>query len=212
MKYSVHNLKGEKVKDIELSEGIFGLKENDALLHQVYVSQYSNQRQVLAHTKDRAERAGSGKKPWRQKGTGRARVGSVRTPVWRKGGIVFGPTKDRNFKRDVPKKMGQRALAVALSGKVKDKELILVDSLVMADAKTKAMDEAMKNLKISGKVLIGFSEKEGDVKRASRNLPKAMNIDSKNLNVFDVLNHKFLVLSEEGVKFLEDKYKSAKKQ
>ena len=206
IKFPVHNLKGEKVKDIELSEKVFGAKKNDALLHQVYVSQYANRRQVLAHTKDRAERAGSGIKPWKQKGTGRARVGSVRSPIWRKGGIVFGPTKDRNFKKDVPKKMGRVALAAALSGKTKDKELFLVDSLAMKDVKTKLMRDALKNMKLKGSVLVGFSEKEKETKRASRNLPRVTNIDAKNLNVFDVLNNKYLVLSEEGVKVLEEKY------
>jgi large subunit ribosomal protein L4 len=200
-------LKGEKVKEIELPEQVFGAKKNDALLHQVYVSQYANQRPVLAHTKDRAERAGSGKKPWRQKGTGRARVGSVRTPIWRKGGIVFGPTKDRNFKKDVPKKMGRAALAVALSGKAQDKELYLVENFAISEAKTKMMSEAIKNLKIKGKLLVGFSENEREMKRASRNLTKVSNIDVKNLNVFDILNHKYLLMSEDGLKILENKYK-----
>lgn len=207
MKFPVHNLKGEKIKDIELPEKVFGVKENDALLHQVYVSQYANQRQVLAHTKDRAERAGSGKKPWKQKGTGRARVGSVRTPVWRKGGIIFGPTKDRNFKKDVPKKIGRIALAVALSGKARDKELCLVENLVMGEAKTKLMNEAIRNLKIKGKLLVAFSEKEKEAKRASRNIVKVSNIDVKNLNVFEILNNKYLLLSEDGLKVLENKYK-----
>lgn len=210
LKFPVYNLKGEKVKDIELSEKTFGLKKNDALLHQVYVSQFANRRQVLAHTKDRAERAGSGKKPWRQKGTGRARVGSVRSPIWRKGGIIFGPTKDRNFKKDVPKKMGRIALATALSGKARDMELFLVESLAMKEIKTKKMHEAVKNFKLKGSILMGFSEKERGAKRASRNLPRIMNIDVKNLNVFDVLNHKHLVLSEESVKGLEEKFESKK--
>jgi large subunit ribosomal protein L4 len=210
IKFPVYNLKGEKVKDIELSEKVFGAKRNDALLHQIFVSQYANRRQVLAHTKDRAERAGSGIKPWRQKGTGRARVGSVRTPVWRKGGIVFGPTKDRNFKKDVPKKMGQKALSVVLSSKVSDKELFLIDSLEMKEAKTKKMQEAIKNLKIKGSLLIGFSGKEQEAKRASRNLPKVLNADVASLNVFDLLNHKYLLMSEEGVKVLEKKFETKK--
>src|SRR3989339_1266964 len=137
MKAAVHNLEGKKIKDIELANFVFGVEKNDVLLHQVYVAQYANRQQILAHTKDRAERAGSGKKPWKQKGTGRARVGSVRSPIWRKGGIVFGPTKDRNFKKDVPKKMGQKALAVALSSKVRDKEMFLIEDLAMKEAKTK---------------------------------------------------------------------------
>lgn len=207
MKYPVHNLKGEKIKDIELSENIFGVKPNDALLHQVYVSQYANRRQVLAHTKDRAERAGSGKKPWRQKGTGRARVGSVRSPIWRKGGITFGPTKDRNFKKDVPQKMNQKALAIALSGKLTGKETIIVESLKMKEAKTRVISKALEALKIKGSVLIGFSKEERESRRASRNIPKVDNIDAESLNVFDILNHKWLVLSEEGVKEISKKYK-----
>lgn len=212
MKFSVHNLKGEKTKEIELPEDIFGLKPNDALLHQIYVSQYANQRQVLAHTKDRSERAGSGKKPWKQKGTGRARVGSVRTPIWRKGGVVFGPTKNRNFKKDIPKKMNKKALAIALSGKAKDKELFLVESLKMSAVKTKMMKEALEKLKINRSGLIAFSKDEKPAMRASRNLPKIDNIDVINLNVFDILNHKYLVLSEEGVRILEQKYKSVSKK
>jgi len=206
MKFPVHNLKGEKVKDIELSESVFGLKPNDTLLHQVYVSQYANRRRVFAHTKDRAERAGSGRKPWRQKGTGRARVGSVRSPIWRKGGIVFGPTRDRNFKKDVPKKMNRKALLIALSGKVKDKEAVLVDSLKTKEVKTKLMKQAIDNLKLKGSILFGFSKDERPTKRAVRNLQRVYGIDAGNLNVFDILNHKYLVLSEEGVKILEKKY------
>jgi len=210
IKFPVYNLKGDKVKDIELSDKVFDMQRNDALLHQVYVSQYANRRQVIAHTKDRAERAGSGKKPWRQKGTGRARFGSVRTPIWRKGGIVFGPTKDRNFKKDVPKKMGQKALFAALSGKVKEKELYLIDSFAIKEPKTKLVSEAIKNLKIKGSILIGFSEKEKNFKRASRNLPRVSNIDVQNLNVFDILNHKYLLMSEMGLKSVENKYANLK--
>lgn len=211
MKFSVHNLEGNKVKDVDLPEGIFGLKPNDALVHQVYVSQYANRRQVLAHTKDRAERAGSGKKPWKQKGTGRARVGSVRTPVWRKGGITFGPTKDRNFKKDIPKKMKKKALSVVLSGKVKEKELFLMESLKMKEVKTKSIKKMIENLKLKGTILFGFGKSEKESKRASRNIPRTTNLDTENLNVFDILNHKYLVISEESVKVLEKNIKMDKK-
>ena len=212
MKYPVYNLKGEKVKDIELLESVFGAGANDALLHQVYVSQFANRRKILAHTKDRAERAGSGKKPWRQKGTGRARVGSVRSPIWRKGGIIFGPTKERNFKKDVPKKMNQKAISIALSGKAKDKELVLVESLTVKDLKTKLMKEAVDNLKLKGNILFGFSKSERPTKRATRNLEQVKNIDIENLNVFDILNHKFLVISQEGIEAVESRYKSENKK
>ncbi len=190
MKYPVYNLKGDKVKDIELPEKIFGVERNDALLHQIYVSQYANRRQIVAHTKDRAERAGSGRKPWRQKGTGRARVGSVRSPIWRKGGVIFGPTKDRNFKKDIPKKMNRKALQIVLSGKIKDKEIAIVDSLKVKEVKTKLMKQAIGALKLKGSVLFGFSKDEWLTRRAVRNLPKVDSIDAENLNVFDILNNK----------------------
>lgn len=212
IKYPIYNLRGEKIKDIELSEDIFDMKRNDSLLHQVYVSQYANRRRVLAHTKDRAERAGSGRKPWKQKGTGRARVGSVRTPVWRKGGVVFGPTKDRNFKKDIPQKMNRKALVMAISGKMLDKKLIVVDSLKLPEIKVKLMKEALRALKLKGNVLIGFSGTEKEMKRASRNLVKVKNIDTNNLNVFDILNHEYLLLSKESIKNLESRYKKSKKK
>jgi large subunit ribosomal protein L4 len=208
MKFPVYNLKGEKIKDIELSDSVFGLKKNDALLHQVYVSQYANRRKVLAHTKDRSERAGSGKKPWKQKGTGRARVGSVRSPIWRKGGIIFGPTKDRNFKKNIPQKMNRKAISVALSGKAVGKEIVIVESLEMKEPKTKVMSQVLGALKIKGSALIGFSKKERNSKRASRNIPKTSNIDVENLNVFDMLNSKWLIVSEEGAKLLEKKIRT----
>jgi len=206
MKFPVYNLKGEKIKDIELSNKIFGVKSNDALLHQVYVSQYTNRRKVIAHTKDRAERSGSGKKPWKQKGTGRARVGSVRTPVWKKGGVVFGPTKERNFKNDVPKKMNRKAMLVAISGKVSENKMIIVENFELAENKTKLMLKALNNLKLKGSILIGFSEEEKEMKRASRNIEKISNIDAKKLNVFDIMSNKYLLLSESTVNMITKKY------
>lgn len=206
LKASVYNLEGKKVEDMELSEAVFGLKKNDALLHQAYVAISLNQRQVLAHTKDRGERSGSGKKPWKQKGTGNARVGSVRTPVWRGGGIVFGPTKDRNFKKDINKKMMRKAILLALSEKVSSKEIMILDKIELAEKKTKKFAEVLKNLKIKGSSLIGFSAAEKDFRLYSRNLKKADNIMTSDLNVFDIMNHKNLILSKESVKYLESKY------
>lgn len=207
MKFPVYNLKGEKVKEVELSEKIFGVKKNDELLHQVFVAQHANQRRVIAHAKDRAERAGSGKKPWKQKGTGRARVGSVRTPVWRKGGVVFGPTKERNFKKDVPKKMNRKALLLALTGKISEKNLVIVENFKLAENKTKLMNKVIGNLKLNGSILVGFSGEEKEVKRAINNLPKVDGISVENLNVFEMMNHKWLVISEEGVRMIVNKFK-----
>jgi large subunit ribosomal protein L4 len=206
-KAAVYNLSGKKVEDINLSEGVFGLPKNDELLHQAYVAIQANQRQVLAHTKDRGERSGSGKKPWKQKGTGNARVGSVRTPVWRGGGIIFGPTKDRNFKKDINKKMMRKAILLALSAKVKSEDIIVLEKMELSENKTKKFAEIMKNLKIKGTALIGFSEKESGLRLYSRNLEKTNNTLASNLNVFDIMNHKNLILSKESIKYLEEKYK-----
>ena len=206
IKFPVHNLKGERVRELELSPSIFGLPKNDELLRQVYTVQAANRRRVIAHTKDRAERAGSGRKPWRQKGTGRARAGSVRSPIWRKGGITFGPTRNRNFKKDIPQKMKRKALLIALSGKARDKELVVVENLKIEKLKTKKMRQAVDSLKLKGSILLGFSSQERDIMRASRNLPDVVNIDANRLNVFDILNCKYLVVSEESIKMLEGKY------
>ena len=127
MKIIVQNFEGKKVKDIELSESVFNVPLNAELLHEVYVSMDANQRTVIAHTKGRGEVAGSGRKPWKQKGTGRARVGSVRSPIWRGGGTVFGPTKDRNFKKKINKKANTIAILMALSEKLRSEKLIIVD-------------------------------------------------------------------------------------
>jgi large subunit ribosomal protein L4 len=206
-KIAVYNLEGKKVSDIELSSEVFGLSKNDELLHQAYVAIESNQRQVLAHTKDRGERSGSGKKPWKQKGTGNARVGSVRTPVWRKGGIIFGPTKDRNFKKDINKKMMRKAILLALSAKFKSEGIIVLEKIELAEKKTKKFAEIIKNLKIKGSALIGFSKKESELRLYSRNLKKTSNTLTSDLNVFDIMNYKNLILSKESIKYLEEKYK-----
>ena len=206
-KAAVYNSEGKKIEDIELSLDVFGLKKNDELLHQAYVAIQSNQRQAIAHTKDRGERSGSGKKPWKQKGTGNARVGSVRTPVWRGGGVVFGPTKDRNFKKDINKKMMRKAILLALSAKAKSEDIKILDKIEISEKKTKEFANIIENLKIKGNSIIGFSEKEKDFKLYSRNLKKVNNIFTSNLNVFDIMNHKNLILSKESIKYLEEKYK-----
>lgn len=210
MKIAVHNLQGKKVEDIELPDIVFAVSANNALLHQVYVSQSGNRRQVLAHAKGRAETAGSGKKPWAQKGTGRARTGAARNPIWRGGGAIFGPTKDRNFKKKINKKMGRKGTIIALSEKARAKNLIVVDEMKLKEKKTKEFAKALRNLKIKGSALIGLSDSEKDIYLCSRNIPKADPISVKQLNVFDILNHKNLILSKESVKFLEEKYSNSR--
>lgn len=206
-KVKVYNLEGKEVESIDLSDGVFGLSENGDLVHQVFVSLQANQRQVLADTKTRGERAGSGIKPWRQKGTGRARVGSVRTPIWRKGGIVFGPTNDRNFKKKINKKMNAKAIATVLSGKLRDGEMIVVDKLELAERKTKKMAEIFKTLGVKGRILLALSAGEKELYLTSRNLAKVTTLPTSQINVLEMLNNRNLVLSKESVRYLEEKYK-----
>jgi large subunit ribosomal protein L4 len=207
-KIKLYNTQGEEVKEVELSDAVFGLPENDDLVHQVFVSLGANQRQVLAHTKTRGERAGSGIKPWKQKGTGRARVGSVRTPTWRGGGVAFGPTKERNFKKKINKKMNSKAIATVLSGKLKSGEIIVLDKLVLKENKTKEMAQILKSLPMKGRMLMGFSSEEKDLRAYSRNIENVNNILVERLNVLDMLNNKNLVLSYSSIKYLEEKYQS----
>lgn len=211
MKLKVYNAEGKELEQMTVSDTVFGLPKNDALVHQVFVSIQANNRQVLAHTKTRGERAGSGIKPWRQKGTGRARVGSVRTPIWKKGGIVFGPRNERNFEMKVNKKMNAKAIVTVLSGKAKDNEIIVIDKLELAEKKTKAMAKVLNNLKITGRTLMAFSGAEKDLRLTSRNLEKLENIMVDQLNVAAMLNNKNLVMSKESVKFLEKKYSKLEK-
>lgn len=206
-KIKVYNLEGKTNGEIELSDVIFSLPKNDELLQQVSVALLSNQRRVLAHAKTRAERAGSGIKPWKQKGTGRARVGSVRSPLWRKGGVIFGPTKDRNFKKKINQKMKSKALALALSGKLSEKEMTVVENFEITQKKTKRMAEVLKNLKLNGSSLLIFSNKERDLRRYSRNLVKVKNVLAGQLNVLNILNNKNIIFSQESVKELEERFK-----
>ena len=205
-KIAVYNLAGAKVEDMELSDTVFGLPKNDDLVHQVFVSLSANKRQVLADTKNRGERSGSGITPWAQKGTGRARVGSSRTPTWRGGGVAFGPTSDRNFKKKINKKVNAKAIAIVLSGKLKDSEIRIIDKLELAEKKTKQMAEALKKLEIKGRMLIAFSDGEKEMLLLTRNIAKVQNISVKQLNVLDMLNNKNLVMSKASAKFLEEKY------
>jgi large subunit ribosomal protein L4 len=188
LKITVKNTAGKDIKEIDLKESLFGLPSNDTLLHQVYVALTANQRHPIAHTKDRSERAGSGIKPWRQKGTGRARVGSVRTPVWRKGGVTFGPTKDRNFSKDTNAKMRQKATLVALSEKIRAGKLIVVDELGYPEKKTRLFAETLRNFGIAGKSLVlSLTGAELALAVIARNIPKVEHTLTENLNVMQLM-------------------------
>jgi large subunit ribosomal protein L4 len=206
MEVVVRNLAGKEVEKMDVNADVFGVQIDEELLSQVYTVQYANKRHSKAHTKKRGEVRGSTKKPWKQKGTGRARTGSVKNPLWRSGGIIFGPRNVRNYSRKINKKVARLAVLMGLSGKLNDKKLVIVDSYELKENKTKFMAKAISDLKIKGTTLIAFDDKNSKYTQATRNLKGVKNINIKNLNVFDMLNSKYLIVDKEGVKFLEDKY------
>ncbi|HJN62059.1 MAG TPA: 50S ribosomal protein L4 [Candidatus Parcubacteria bacterium] len=207
MLVKMYNQKGENIGQTRLPSGIFGVKMNSDLVHQVAVSQMANRRRIIAHTKGRAEVRGGGKKPWRQKGTGRARHGSIRSPIWRGGGVTFGPTKERVFKKTIPTKMKRKALFIVLSAKAKNNLLILLDKLNIEKAKTKAMAEILKKLPCKdNKALIVLSKMEKNTILSARNLPKLKTIQAKDLNILDLLSFKYLLIPKDSIKVIEETF------
>lgn len=204
-KVDVYNVEGKKVKDIDLKEEIFGVIPNEAVVHTVLVNYLANQRQGTASTKTRAEVSGGGRKPWRQKGTGRARQGSIRAPQWIKGGIALGP-KPRNYKYKVNKKERRLAVKSLLSSKVANENLIVVDKLEMKEIKTKTMANTLKNLKLEGKVLIMLPEKNDNVQKSARNIEGVKTILLDTINVYDLLKYNKLVVTLDTVKKIEEVY------
>jgi large subunit ribosomal protein L4 len=209
MKYSVYSQSGEKTGETLLPKAIFEVKVNSDLLHQVVVGQMANQRQVGAHTKTRREVRGGGKKPWRQKGTGRARHASIRSPLWRGGGTVFGPTKEKIYRQKINKKMQKLALLMALSAKAKDQELLVLDALDLKSTKTKEAFQIIENLKKKlpdfkkGKILFVLPERNQNVLRSTRNIPNFKLMEARNINALVVLSGKYLLLTKETISALK---------
>ena len=204
-KIDVYDINGKKVKELELNEAVFGIEPNEAVVHSVLVNFLANQRQGTQSTKTRSEVSGGGKKPWRQKGTGRARQGSIRAPQWIKGGIALGP-KPRSYKYTVNKKERQLAVKSVLSSKVLENELVVVDSLPLNDIKTKEMVKALSNLKVEGKALIMLPEKNEKVQKSARNIEGVKTTLVETINVYDLLKYNKLVVTEDTVKKLEEVY------
>ena len=204
-KIDVYDIKGKKVSDVELAESVFGIEPNEAIVHSVLVNYLANQRQGTQSTKTRAEVRGGGRKPWRQKGTGRARQGSIRAPQWIKGGIALGP-KPRSYKYTVNKKEKRLAIKSCLSSKVLEKELTVVDKLELAEIKTKTMVKALADLKVEGKTLIVLPENNENVFMSARNIEGVKTIVLNNINVFDLLKYNNLILPLETVKKIEEVY------
>ena len=187
-KVDVYNIDGKKVSEVELKEEIFGIIPNEAVVHTVLVNYLANQRQGTQSTKTRAEVRGGGRKPWRQKGTGRARQGSIRAPQWIKGGIALGP-KPRSYKYSVNKKERRLALKSLLSSKVIENQLVIVDSLPLTEIKTKSMVSALNNLKVEGKTLIVLPEKNENVQKSARNIENVKTSLVNTMNVYDLLKY-----------------------
>ena len=218
MESTIYNQSGKKVGDVSLPESIFGLAWNNDLVHQVAVSMMSNARSNIAHTKDRSDVRGGGKKPWRQKGTGRARHGSSRSPIWRGGGVTFGPTNEKNFSKKINKKMKTKALFVVLSQKMRDGEILFVDNFDIREPKTKDAKNIFTALgKIKGfedmitkkknSAFVALDEKKENVQKSFNNFGNIQTGEVKNLNILNILNSKYLIITnpEKSIQFLSSK-------
>lgn len=218
MEAKIYNQKGTEAGTINLPAKVFAVKWKSDLVHQVVEGMRSNKRSGTADTKGRGEVRGGGRKPWKQKGTGRARHGSSRSPIWVGGGVTHGPLAEKNYKRKISKKMRAQALFSVLSRKLKDGEILFVDSLTTSVIKTKGAMDVMKNLaKASGfkaletskkpRVLTALSGRNENTEKSFRNIPSLEIVFLKNLNPLDVLNHKYLLIENptESVKFLESR-------
>ena len=204
-KIDVYDMKGKKVSDVELNDNVFGIEPNEAVVHSVLVNYLANQRQGTQSTKTRSEVSGGGRKPWRQKGTGRARQGSIRAPQWIKGGIALGP-KPRSYKYTVNKKERRLAIRSVLSSKVLENNLVVLDKAEMKEIKTQAMVKTLANLKVEGKTLILLPEKNENVQKSARNIKNVKTTLVNTINVYDLLKYNKLVVTLDAVKKLEEVY------
>ena len=204
-KIDVYDIEGKKVNDVELNEDIFGIIPNEELVHSVIVNYLANQRQGTQSTKTRAEVRGGGKKPWRQKGTGRARQGSIRAPHWVGGGIALGP-KPRSYSYKLNKKERRLAIKSCLSSKVIENELTVVDKFEFNAIKTKEVAKMLNSLKLEGKTLILLPEKNEIIQKSARNIKGVKTLSVNTINAYDLVNYKNLVVTLDTVKRLEEVY------
>jgi large subunit ribosomal protein L4 len=208
-KISVYNQEGKVVGDLELNAAHFGVKPNPALVHEVVVSQQANARRSIAHTKTKGEVRGGGKKPWKQKGTGRARQGSTRNPQWVGGGVAFGPRADRDYSVKVNRRVRQKALFMALSDKASSGSLIALESLSYKEPKTKVAAELIKKLPVSRRALLVLPKSDPMVVRMVRNLPAATVVTVNALSLVDVVSHPTIVFWKDAVPAFETLYRNA---
>lgn len=204
MKATIYNQDGKQVKDMELADAVFGLPWNEDLVHQVIVAMRANMRTPIAHVKNRGEVAGSGIKPWRQKGTGRARHGSKRSPIWVGGGISHGPRKDRDYSQKINKKMKKKALYTILSQKLRDNQLMFLNKIVLAKPKTKDAAEIIKSLakvenfgrlvtKKKNRVILALPFKDEGAAKSFRNIPGLTVTEARNINPLDLINYQYAI-------------------
>ena len=200
---TVYNMAGEAVEELELSDRVFGVTPNVAVLHQVVTAQLVNRRQGNASTKTRSEVSGGGKKPYKQKGTGRARQGSIRAPQFRHGGVVFGP-RPKEFHQDVPKKMRRLAIKSVLSDKVANEQLIVLRDLALESPRTKEMLALLANLPVNGKkILMMLPKRDENIVLSTRNIPSAKVQHVSSINVVELLKHDYVIMSKETVRWIE---------
>ena len=207
-KVKVYNLEGKAIEEMDLDPQVFDVEINPNLVHQVVEVQSANARQNLAHTKTKGEVRGGGRKPWRQKGTGRARHGSIRSPLWKGGGVTFGPRNERVFAKKINKKMKNKALFMTLTDKVKENKFIVVDKLELPEIKTKKMATILHKLPIKGNsALVVLAAKDEIVTTSARNLPKIKTLLADSLNVIDILKFHYLLVDKSGIAKLIKTYK-----
>ena len=202
MQVSVRNMAGETVSEIELSDDIFGLVPHEAVLHQAVLQQLANARLGTADTKTRGEVSGGGRKPWRQKHTGRARQGSIRAPHWKGGGVVFGP-HPRSYRMHMPRKMRRLALKSALSSKAAENSIVLLEDLALEAPKTKGMLNVLDNLQVKSSALILLAEHDANVEQSARNIPDVKTLQATCLNVIDILKYDTLILPVKTLEVIE---------
>lgn len=203
-KVDILNIKGEKVDEMTLDDAIFGIKPNEAVVHQVVVALLANKRQGTQSAKTRSEVRGGGRKPWRQKGTGRARAGSIRSPLWKGGGVIFAP-KPRDYSKKINKKMNRLAMKSVFSSKVQENELYILDELNMDTPKTKEMVSILGNLK-SNKALIVLEKNDENIYKSARNIPGVEVATVETINVYDMLKYYDLILTKKAVEKIEEVY------
>ena len=204
MKADIYNQEGKKLETMTLPKEIFDVKFNADLVHQIMVSLSANKRQISAHAKMRGEVRGGGIKPRPQKGSGRSRHGSIRSPLWKGGGVTHGPRNDRIFAKEMPKKMRRKALLMVLSEKAKNNQLVILDKIELVKGKTKEMAKTLQSLPCSkDRTLIALPDYDKKIFLAARNINKTTIDDARNLNVLDLLNSKYLLLTKESIKTIE---------